>query len=248
VKEKYIHEQLGGQRGYTPFGKEHAKDSNSPDLKEFYSWGPFDDPHGWYPPNIPVSECPTLTPTVQSLFSQFEKTALLLLKSIALYLDLEENFFDDKVTYGNSLLRSIHYPPVTDDPASSIRAAQHEDINLITILVGASAEGLEILNNEGQWIPVRPVEGDIVVNVGDMLQRLTNKKLKSTTHRVVLPEERGRWKLPRYSMPFFTHPREGVSLKCIASCVSEKNPAKFKEITAGEYLKERLREIGLIKE
>jgi len=217
-------------------------------VKEFYSWGTFDDPHGWYPPNISVVECPHLAQTAQDLFSQFEQTALTLLKAIALYLGLEETFFEDKVGHGNSLFRAIHYPPILTTPSGSIRAAQHEDINLITILVGASAEGLEVLNNDGHWIPVKSLENELVINVGDMLQRLTNKKLRSTTHRVVLPYDKALWKQPRYSMPFFTHPRQDVSLKCLDACVTCDNPVKYQDITAGEFLKQRLREIGLIKE
>jgi len=248
IRSKYNNEKLGGQRGYTPFGKEHAKDNAAPDLKEFYSWGTFDDPHGIYPKNISVTECPKFDQIAEHLFSQFEQTARTVLKAIAIYLGLEEDFFEEKVIHGNSLFRVIHYPPILQNPSNSIRAAQHEDINLITILVGASAEGLEVLNNDGKWIPVKSLESDVVINVGDMLQRLTNKKLRSTTHRVVLPYDKNLWKFPRYSMPFFTHPKESVSLKCLETCVSDDNPAKFQDITAGEYLHQRLREIGLIKE
>ena len=155
-------------------------------------------------------------------------------------------YFDPKITYGNSILRSIFYPPITREPASAIRAEQHEDINLITLLVGASAGGLELLNKENQWMAVVPEEDEIVINVGDMLQRLTNNYLKSTTHRVVNPP-REDWHLPRLSIPFFLHPVSDMDLSCLPSCVTADNPLHYEPITAGEYLDERLREIGLKK-
>jgi isopenicillin N synthase-like dioxygenase len=159
---------------------------------------------------------------------------------------LSVDFFDEKIHHGNSILRSIYYPPITREPASAIRAEQHEDINLITLLVGASAGGLELLTKEGEWQSVVPEEDEIVINVGDMLQRLTNNYLKSTTHRVVNPP-REEWHLPRLSIPFFLHPRSEMDLSCLPSCVSEDQPLAYAPITAGEYLDERLREIGLKK-
>jgi len=147
---------------------------------------------------------------------------------------------------GNSILRAIHYPPILEEPKSSIRAEQHEDINLITLLVGASADGLEILSKENQWLPVKAGEGQIVVNVGDMLQRLTNNKLSSTTHRVVNPP-REKWSSSRYSIPFFLHPKSNMSLACLDSCISNEHPKAYDDYTAGQYLDERLREIGLKK-
>jgi isopenicillin N synthase-like dioxygenase len=147
---------------------------------------------------------------------------------------------------GNSILRAIHYPPITSEPKSAIRAEQHEDINLITLLVGASAEGLEILSKQNEWLPIQAGDGEIVVNVGDMLQRLTNDRLKSTTHRVVNPP-REKWHTSRYSLPFFLHPKSDMSLACLDSCITAKNPKKYEDYTAGQYLDERLREIGLKK-
>jgi isopenicillin N synthase-like dioxygenase len=169
-----------------------------------------------------------------------------LLRAIALYLGLDENYFDPFVTNGNSILRAIHYPPITDEPKSAIRAEQHEDINLITLLVGASADGLEILNKQEQWVAVTSLPEQIVVNVGDMLQRLTNNKLRSTTHRVVNPD-RSLWHTSRFSIPFFLHPVAGMPLKCLDDCIDAGHPKAYEDITAGEYLDERLREIGLKK-
>ena len=163
-----------------------------------------------------------------------------------MYLKLPDTYFDDKIHNGNSILRAIHYPPITGDPQSAIRAEQHEDINLITLLVGASADGLEILSRQGEWVPVTALPGQIVVNVGDMLQRLTNNVLKSTTHRVVNPP-REMWHTSRFSIPFFLHPRSEMKLDCLPSCVNFDNPRNYENITAGEYLDERLIEIGLKK-
>lgn len=250
-KLKYFKSDLGGQRGYTPFGVEHAKDSGAPDLKEFFSWGPFEAPADLYPPNITVNEDPELNQLSAALYSQFQSEASSILSAISSYLSLPEDFFVDKIRNGNSILRSLHYPPILTPPNSSIRSAAHEDINLITLLVAASAEGLEVLNTAGEWIPVPIPESEdyseIVINVGDMLQRLTNGKLVSTTHRVVLPYDQSRWVHPRYSMPFFTHPRPEISLRCVDSCVDEAHPRKYSDIAAGDYLVQRLREIGLIQ-
>ena len=168
-----------------------------------------------------------------------EKTGVIMLKAIALHLGLDENYFDSRVFNGNSILRAIHYPPITEDPKDAIRAGEHEDINLITLLVGASADGLEVLNKQGKYIPVTEVEDHIVVNVGDMLQRLTNDKLKSTTHRVVNPPQE-KWHEPRFSIPFFLHPRPETRLDCLESCIDT-------DCSANEFLIERLTEIGLIK-
>src|SRR5665213_1284341 len=180
---------LAGQRGYTSFGKEHAKGSEAPDLKEFFQYGqivPENHPlKPEYPDNVSVSEIEGFNETLFKAYRAFEKSAKSLSQSIALYLGLDEHFFDDNVEEGNSIVRAIHYPPITEEPKSAIRAEQHEDINLITLLVGASAGGLEILTKQNEWIPVTSLPDQIVVNVGDMLQRLTNNKLKSTTHRVV---------------------------------------------------------------
>ena len=184
--------------------------------------------------------------TLYKAYRAFEKSGKYLLQAIALYLGLDENYFDDYVEEGNSIVRAIHYPPITIEPKSAIRAEQHEDINLITLLVGASAGGLEILTKQNEWVPVTSLPDQIVVNVGDMLQRLTNNKLKSTTHRVVNPP-RELWHTSRFSIPFFLHPKSAMDLSALESCVDEKHPKIFEDITAGEYLDERLKEIGLKK-
>ncbi len=248
VKKKYEIPGLAGQRGYTSFGKEHAKHSEVPDLKEFFQIGQEvegDDPIGEeYPANVPVEEVPEFLDLGIRLYKEFEKAGAHLLRAIALHLDIGEDYFADKIRNGNSILRAIHYPPITQEPASAIRAEQHEDINLITLLVGASAGGLQLLTKEGDWVPILPEKDEIVINVGDMLQRLTNNYLRSTTHRVVNPP-REEWHLPRLSIPFFLHPRSDMDLSCLPGCVDKEHPLAYEPITAGEYLEERLREIGL---
>ena len=248
VKRRYEVPGIAGQRGYTSFGKEHAKHSKVADLKEFYQIGQYLDAGAARPAdyldNVEVAEAPEFLASGIELFRAFEHTGLALLQAIAIYLDLEEGHFDEEFKPGNSVLRAIHYPPITQEPASAIRAEQHEDINLITLLVGASAGGLQLLDKSGEWRDIVPEEDEIVINVGDMLQRMTNDYLKSTTHRVVNPP-REEWHLPRLSIPFFLHPRKGMDLSCLANCVSEDNPAKYDPINAGDYLEERLREIGL---
>lgn len=247
-KKNYEIAGLAGQRGYTSFGKEHAKGSNAPDLKEFFQYGqPVAEDHplkSQYPENISVEEVEGFNETLYKSYRAFEKSGKSILRAIALYLGLEEHFFDDKVEKGNSIVRAIHYPPITEEPKSAIRAEQHEDINLITLLVGASAAGLEICTKQNEWVPVTSLEDQIVVNVGDMLQRLTNNKLKSTTHRVVNPP-RELWHTSRYSIPFFLHPKSAMDLSALKECVDANHPKAFSDITAGEYLDERLREIGL---
>ncbi|MGN6213619.1 isopenicillin N synthase family dioxygenase [Parafilimonas sp.] len=249
-KKEYEIEGLAGQRGYTSFGKEHAKGSEAPDLKEFFQFGqtiengqPVSEE---YPENIDVKEIPAFKTTLYTVYRNFEKSGKALLSAIALYLNLPENYFDEYIENGNSILRCIHYPPIIQEPASAIRSEQHEDINLITLLVGASADGLQILTKQGEWVGVTSLPEQIVVNVGDMLQRLTNNKLKSTTHRVVNPP-RELWHTSRFSMPFFLHPRSEMSLACLDECIDVKHPKAYVDITAGEYLNERLREIGLKK-
>jgi len=249
-KKLYEIPGLAGQRGYTSFGKEHAKGSEAPDLKEFFQYGqtvPNDHPlKSEYPDNVKVNDIEGFNETLLKAYRAFEKSGKLLLQAIALYLGLDEHFFDDKIEEGNSIVRAIHYPPITTEPQSAIRAEQHEDINLITLLVGASASGLEILNKQNEWVPVTSLEDQIVVNVGDMLQRLTNNKLKSTTHRVVNPP-RELWHTSRFSIPFFLHPKSSMDLSALKECIDENHPKAFEDITAGEYLDERLREIGLKK-
>lgn len=250
VKKQYEVEGLAGQRGYTSFGKEHAKGSQVADLKEFFQIGQevaADHPlKPEYPDNVKVAEEAEFTRLGRELYQAFEARGAALLRAIAIHLNLPEDYFDQRIKDGNSILRAIHYPPITQEPASAIRAESHEDINLITLLVGASAGGLQLLNMEGEWLDIQPEEDEIVINVGDMLQRLTNNYLKSTTHRVVNPP-REMWHLPRLSIPFFLHPRSDMDLTVLDSCVTEDRPQAYAPITAGEYLDERLREIGLKK-
>ena len=248
-KKIYEIAELAGQRGYTSFGKEHAKGSDAPDLKEFFQYGqiPRDNfKEEDYPANVQVGEVPVFNKTFDDAYRAFEKSGKAMLQAIAIYLGLDEHYFDGFVHNGNSILRAIHYPPITHEPASAIRAEQHEDINLITLLVGASADGLEILTKQGDWVAVTSLPEQIVVNVGDMLQRFTNNKLTSTTHRVVNPK-RELWHTSRFSIPFFLHPRSSMSLHCLDTCVDEQHPIAYEDATAGEYLDERLREIGLKK-
>lgn len=239
-----------GQRGYTSFGKEQAKGYDTPDLKEFFQYGQNVEDGDYikneYPDNVKVDLVSGFDQTFYKAYRQFEKSGGALLSAIAIYLGLEETYFEDHILNGNSILRAIHYPPITHEPKSAVRAEQHEDINLITLLVGASADGLQILNKNNEWIAVTALPEQIVVNVGDMLQRLTNNKLKSTTHRVVNPP-RELWASSRFSIPFFLHPRSDMKLGCLKSCVSENYPLSYEPITAGDYLNERLREIGLKK-
>lgn len=250
IKKRYEIPELAGQRGYTSFGREHAKGSTAPDLKEFYQHGQMVDDgdpiKSEYPDNVVINEVAPFTPTFNNAYRAFEKSGRSLLKAIALYLGLDEHYFDDPIHNGNSILRAIHYPPILNEPKSSIRAEQHEDINLITLLVGASADGLQILTKQNEWVGVTSLPEQIVVNVGDMLQRLTNNKLRSTTHRVVNPP-RELWGTSRYSIPFFLHPKSQMSLACLESCIDATHPKAYPDATAGEYLDERLREIGLKK-
>jgi len=250
TKLKYQIEGMAGQRGYTAFGREHAKQSDVPDLKEFFQIGqevPQDHPRkGEYPDNVKVDEVPDFLRLGQELYRAFEESGGQLLRAIATHLDLTEDYFDKQIRHGNSILRAIHYPPILREPKSAIRAEQHEDINLITLLVGASAGGLQLLNKHGEWLDIVPEEDEIVVNVGDMLQRLTNNYLKSTTHRVVNPPKES-WHIPRLSIPFFLHPVGQMDLSCLPHLVDEEHPLAYEATTAGEYLDERLREIGLKK-
>ena len=250
TKLSYEKKELAGQRGYTSFGREHAKGFDAPDLKEFFQFGQTVEDgakiNDQYPENVTVNEVPKFTPTLYNAYRNFEKSGKALLQAIALYLGLDEHYFDEWVHNGNSILRAIHYPPIKSEPKSAIRAEQHEDINLITLLVGASADGLQILTKQGEWVGVTSLPEQIVVNVGDMLQRLTNNKLRSTTHRVVNPP-RELWGTSRFSIPFFLHPKSEMNLASLESCIDEKHPKAYEDATAGEYLDERLREIGLKK-
>jgi isopenicillin N synthase-like dioxygenase len=253
VKKKYERMDIAGQRGYTGKGKEHAKGRNTGDLKEFYHVGqelPSSDlAREGYPGNVWPEEVPEFKAVAIDVYRALEKTGTYMLRAIALYLNLPENYFDDKIKNGNSILRPIHYYPIENPdavPADAVRAAEHGDINLITLLMGASADGLQVLRRDGKWIPITALPDQLVVNVGDMLERLTNKKLKSTIHRVVNPP-RHLMNTPRYSIPFFMHPRSEMDLAALPSCVDERNPKQWEDITAGEFLDQRLAEIGLKK-
>jgi len=251
IKSKYEIPGLAGQRGYTGKGKETAKGFKTPDLKEFWQIGQTvvdNDPvKEEYPANVLVDEVPSFNSTTFEVYKKLERAGIYLLDAIAQYLNLPLGYFADKVHNGNSILRTLHYFPIADPdavPDDAVRAGAHEDINLITLLIGASADGLELLTRENEWFPVKAHGEDLVVNVGDMLQRLTNNKLKSTTHRVVNPP-RELMKYSRYSVPFFLHPKSGMDLSCLPSCIDQDHPKQYDDITAGEYLDERLREIGL---
>ncbi|MFM9984038.1 MAG: isopenicillin N synthase family dioxygenase, partial [Flavobacteriales bacterium] len=243
TKLKYEDKALAGQRGYTSFGREHAKGSNAGDLKEFWHFGQEvegNDPiKSEYPNNIFTEELPEFNTIGLKAYRDLENSGRYMLRAIAIYLGLDEMYFDDKIKNGNSILRPIHYPPITSEPKSAVRAGQHEDINLITLLIGASADGLEVLNKQNEWVAVTALPDHIVVNVGDMLQRLTNGKLKSTTHRVVNPP-REKWGLSRFSIPFFLHPRSEMRLDCLQSCVPAGEKPHWEPISAGDFLDERL--------
>ena len=250
VKDKYEVPGIGGQRGYTSFGKESAKGRTEGDLKEFWHFGQEvvdnDKLKAEYPENVIVKELPNFNNIGQETYRQLEKTAVYVLRALALYIGLDEYYFDKFVKNGNSILRPIHYPPIVNEPKGAVRAAAHGDINLITLLMGASAAGLQVKTKAGEWVPVTALPDQLVINVGDMLQRHTNNKLRSTIHRVVNPPKED-WDKPRYSIPFFTHPVSEMPLNCLEECISEDNPKHYRDITAGEFLNERLRELGLIK-
>jgi isopenicillin N synthase-like dioxygenase len=246
VKRKQEIPGAAGQRGYTAFGKEKAKQSKVADLKEFFQIGQETAGMSAEERNPRVAEVPEFMELGMQLYRQFEEKGNSLLRAIALHLELPENYFAGYTKDGISILRAIHYPPISSEPASAIRAEQHEDINLITLLVGASAGGLQLQNAKGEWQEIVPENDEIVINVGDMLQRLTNNYLKSTTHRVVNPP-REEWYKPRLSIPFFLHPRPEMQLNVLDSCVTADNPQHYPDTTAGEYLDERLRQIGLKK-
>ena len=251
TKRQYEVPELAGQRGYISKGREHAKGAKVADLKEFFHIGQIvedgDPIKEHYPDNIFPDEIPEVQKYGVELYQSLEGSGKQLLRAIAEYLDLPVNYFDDKVHNGNSILRPIHYYGIQnpdDLPDGAVRAAAHEDINLITLLIGASADGLQVLTKEGNWLAAKPEPHQIVINVGDMLQRLTNNRLKSTTHRVINPPKEV-LHLPRYSVPFFLHPKSTMDLSSLESCITSENPKQFEDMTAGEYLDQRLREIGL---
>lgn len=252
-KQQYEKAELAGQRGYTSPGKETAKGAKTADLKEFWQIGQEvmdDDPiKNQYPENEFLAEIPEFNEVTREIYQRLEGNGKHLLRAIATYLELPVDYFDSHVHNGNSILRGIHYFPIQDPdalPDDAVRAGAHEDINLITLLIGASADGLEVLTRSNEWLPIKAGHTDIVVNVGDMLQRLTNNKLRSTTHRVVNPP-REMMKTSRFSVPFFLHPRSDMDLTSLPSCIDEEHPKIYSDMTAGEYLDERLREIGLKK-
>lgn len=247
IKQQYYVAGIGGARGYTAKGVEKAKDSQHVDLKEFWHVGrELEDntQHTALYPNIWPQEVAEFQSVTLALYTALETLGDRILRALALVLGQTEDYFTDKTQYGNSILRLIHYPPVEDHHSPSIRAGRHEDINLITLLVGSHEAGLEILTRDGQWLPVTMLPGAIVVNIGDMLQRLSNDVLPSTTHRVVNPVTND--KSPRYSMPFFLHPNPDFIIDPLATCISQDHPNRYPQaISANDYLDQRLKEIGL---
>jgi isopenicillin N synthase-like dioxygenase len=250
VKKKYEIEGLGGQRGYTSFGKEHAKGRKEGDLKEFWHFGQYvEDPDSLdeiYPDNVDVEELPEFNVVGKEVYKALEKTGMYVLRALALHLGLSETYFDEFIRDGNSILRPIHYPPITSEPKDAVRAAAHGDINLITLLMGAQGKGLQVKNNKGEWLDAIAEPDELVINVGDMLSRHTNNQLKSTIHRVVNPPKE-MWGSSRYSIPFFMHPVSSMKLNVLDNCMSSDHPKQFEDITAGEFLTQRLYELGLLK-
>ena len=249
VKRRYHIAGGGGARGYTPFGIETAKGAKAHDLKEFWHVGrelapghPFRDHMG---DNVWPEEVESFRDTFLELYDTFDRTGLKILRAIARFLKIDEDYFIDTVRDGNSVMRLLHYPPIAGEPGSNVRAGAHEDINAITLLLGAEEAGLELLTRDGRWLPVSPKPGELVVNIGDMLQRLTNGLLRSTTHRVVNPPPERRGK-SRYSMPYFLHFRSDFMIEALPGTVPAGEQAKWAPITANDYLQERLREIKLV--
>lgn len=249
-KKQYEIEGLSGQRGYVSFGKEHAKGKKEGDLKEFWHFGqePSEDANltEVYPENVQVDELPNFNVTGMQAYRMLEKTGIYVLRALALYIGVDEFYFDHWASNGNSILRPIHYPPITKEPEGAVRAGAHGDINLITLLMGASSGGLQVLRKDGVWIDAIPQEDELVINVGDMLERHTNNKLRSTIHRVVNPPKE-QWDSPRFSIPFFMHPRGDMDLSCMELCIDEQHPKSFDDIMAGDFLIQRLIEIGHLK-
>lgn len=247
VKRKYALGQ-GGARGYTPFGIETAKGHKAHDLKEFWHVGrELPDGHRFrevMADNVWPEEVPGFRETFLELYDTFDRTGLKVLSAIARYLGLDENYFVGTVRDGNSVMRLLHYPPQPEPTGEHIRAGAHEDINTITLLLGAEEAGLELLTRDGRWIPVSPRAGELVINIGDMLQRLTNGKLRSTSHRVVNPAP-DRASHARYSMPFFLHFRPDFIIEALPGTVPPGEQPKWPPISSHEYLGERLREIKL---
>ena len=250
VKAKYEFPQYSGQRGYVSFGKESAKGSKHGDLKEYWHFGQYIEEEEKekynYFPNIHVEELSEFNEVGREVYSTLEKTAKHILRALALYLNIEEDYFDQYIKNGNSILRPIHYPPILEDPKEAVRASAHGDINLITLLMGAHGKGLQVQHSNGEWIDAVASEDELMINIGDMLSRHTNNLLKSTVHRVVNPD-RELLKKSRYSIPFFMHPVSDMKLNVLESCICEDYPKAYEDITAGEFLNERLVELGLLK-
>ena len=250
LKETYEIPGINGQRGYVSFGKESAKGKKEGDLKEFWHFGQYvtsDSKYAKeYPENVDVKELERFNEVGKKTYQMLEKTAMYVLRSLALHLNLEETYFDQYIINGNSILRPIHYPPIATEPKGAERAAAHGDINLITLLMGAHGKGLQVQNREGQWVDAMAAPDELMINVGDMLSRHSNNKLKSTIHRVTNPPKE-LWGTSRYSIPFFMHPISEMKLDVLENCIDENNPKQFEDITAGEFLEQRLKELGLKK-
>jgi isopenicillin N synthase-like dioxygenase len=250
TKKAYKIEGGGGARGYTPFGVETAKDAKVHDLKEFWHVGrelPAGHPLAQYmAPNVWPREVEGFRETFEELYAAFERAGARVLEAIALHLGLPREWFARTVEDGNSVMRLLHYPPLTTaDAEGAIRAAAHGDINTITLLLGAEEAGLELLTASGEWLAVAPPPGALVVNIGDMLDRLTNHRLRSTTHRVVNPKGEAAYRA-RYSMPFFLHFRPDFVIETLPGCIDPAQPDKHPEpISSHEFLQQRLREIKL---
>jgi len=250
IKKKYEHPEFSGQRGYVSFGKESAKGSKHGDLKEYWHFGQYvseNESHKYnYFPNIKVDELPEFNTVGEEVYKTLEKTAKYVLRALALYLKIDEKYFDNYIHNGNSILRPIHYPPIMEDPKEAVRAAAHGDINLITLLMGAHGKGLQVQKTNGDWIDAVASKDELMINIGDMLSRHTNNVLKSTVHRVVNPD-RELLKKSRYSIPFFMHPVSEMKLNVLDSTICDEFPKAYDDITAGEFLEERLIELGLLK-
>lgn len=227
-------------RGYVPFGTEKAKGAQYSDLKEFYHLGTDSLVANVWPDNA------EFITAYKNLYQALDELSVKILRAVALFLNLDKDYFTEKITSGEALLRVLHYPPISDPHAPNVRAAAHEDINLITLLVGSEKEGLEVLSRQGNWVPISMIKGTIICNLGDMMQRLTNGQLPSTTHRVINPKSAAALE-SRYSIPFFVHPEPSMSLACLPQCFSATNPKQFDDISAGDFHKQRLDEIGLGK-
>lgn len=247
TKDSYIGPDGGGQRGYTPFGREHAKSCQYPDLKEFWHVGrdlpPTHRLKKYFPENVWPKELVEFENVFKSMFRALDDTGRIMLQALTGPLVVDKDYFSHMTDVGSSILRLLHYPPIAEGAdRNCVRAAAHEDINLITLLVSASSSGLELLTREGEWLPVDASPDTIIVDSGDMLARITNEIIPATTHRVVNPKGPN---VSRYSMPFFIHPNPDALLSCIPSCKGDA--AKYGDILANDFLFERLREIGLTK-